>query len=162
VDDLFSLVKRSVYLPPRSTDVLLQEFIASGPNDADVAMVYESIALYRWSQSAANQNEPYQVYYLDPTIETVSTAAIVRNEVNRGEADAARTFLDFVIAPEQQQVFVRHGFRPVGGNLDLAAVPESPWAQGIPGAQVEPGVRAQSPPEPEVIGEVQRAWTRAD
>ncbi|MGV2829561.1 substrate-binding domain-containing protein [Myxosarcina sp. GI1(2024)] len=46
---LFTLIKNSVYQPPRSTDILLQEFISRGANDADVAMVYESIALYRWS-----------------------------------------------------------------------------------------------------------------
>lgn len=78
---LISLVKRSVYQPPRSTDILLQEFIAKGPNDADVAMVYESIALYRWQQSAMTQGKPYQIYYLDPAIETTSTAAIVHRIV---------------------------------------------------------------------------------
>ncbi|MEL6326610.1 MAG: substrate-binding domain-containing protein, partial [Cyanobacteria bacterium J06626_23] len=51
VQALFSLVKRSVYQPPRSTDTLLQEFIARGPNDADIATVYESIALHRWDQA---------------------------------------------------------------------------------------------------------------
>jgi len=54
IELLFGTVKRSVYQPPRSTDILLQEFIARGPNDADVATVYESIALYRWQQSAKN------------------------------------------------------------------------------------------------------------
>ncbi len=54
VETLFQTVKQSVYLPPRSTDILLQEFIARGPNDADVATVYESIALARWQQSTTN------------------------------------------------------------------------------------------------------------
>ena len=78
VESLFGLVKRSVYQPPRSTDILLEEFIAKGPNDADVATVYESIALHRWEQARKTQGKPYQIYYLNPTIETVSTAAIVR------------------------------------------------------------------------------------
>ncbi|HEY9878131.1 MAG TPA: substrate-binding domain-containing protein, partial [Leptolyngbyaceae cyanobacterium] len=43
VETLFKEVKSSVYQPPRSTDILLQEFITRGPNDADVATVYESI-----------------------------------------------------------------------------------------------------------------------
>ena len=78
VESLFGLVKRSVYQPPRSTDILLEEFIAKGPNDADVATVYESIALHRWEQARKTQEKPYQIYYLNPTIETVTTAAIVR------------------------------------------------------------------------------------
>ncbi len=32
ISSLFSLIKRFVYQPPRSTDILLQEFIAKGPN----------------------------------------------------------------------------------------------------------------------------------
>jgi hypothetical protein len=76
VQALFGLVKRSVYQPPRSTDILLQEFITRGPNDADIGMVYESIALHRWDQSNRIQGRPYEILYLNPTIETVSTAAI--------------------------------------------------------------------------------------
>ncbi|WAN69895.1 hypothetical protein BJP36_38035 [Moorena producens JHB] len=37
----------SVYQPPYSTDILLQEFIAYGSHDPDVATVYQSIALHR-------------------------------------------------------------------------------------------------------------------
>ena len=85
IQSLFALVKRSVYQPPRSTDILLQEFITRGPNDADVATVYESIALYRWRQASITKGKPYQIYYLDPTIETLSTAAIVSRQVSRGE-----------------------------------------------------------------------------
>ncbi|ERN42033.1 hypothetical protein KR51_00013680 [Rubidibacter lacunae KORDI 51-2] len=158
---LFGLVRRSVYLPPRSTDILLQEFIARGPNDADVATVYESIALYRWSQAAKTQNGPYRIYYVDPTIETVSTAAIVRRDVGRAQANAARELLDFLTADEQQEIFVRFGFRPVVGKLDLTAVPESPWAQDVPGARVDLPARIEVPLSPEVIAEVQRTWQRA-
>ncbi len=159
--DLFALAKRSVYLPPRSTDILLQEFIARGPNDADAATVYESIALYRWSQAATAQGKPYQLYYLNPTMETVSTAAIVRRGVSARQADAARRFVEFAIAPEQQELFVQFGFRPAAAELDLAAVPNSPWAQGIPGAEVTPPVTSVPLPDPVVVAEIQRLWNRA-
>ena len=92
---LFGLVKRSVYQPPRSTDVLLQEFITRGANDADVATVYESVAIYRWQQAATTQGKAYQIYYLDPTIETTSTAAIVRRDNNESAIAASSKFLDF-------------------------------------------------------------------
>jgi len=158
--DLFALAKRSIYLPPRSTDILLQEFIARGPNDADAATVYESIALYRWEQAAATQGKPYQLYYLSPTMETVSTAAIARRDVNGGQAAAARKFITFLIEPEQQQLFVQFGFRPTVGDIDLASVPGSPWAQGIPGAEVDPPVQTTPLPNPKVVGEIQRLWKR--
>ncbi len=162
VQTLFALVKRSVYQPPRSTDTLLQEFIARGPNDADVATVYESIALHRWQQAGASRGKPYQIYYLDNTVETVSTAAIVRRDVDRGTADAARTLLKFLTQPEQQRVFVQFGFRPTAGNIDLKSVPNSPWSQNIPGVEVNPRSQASSTPDGQVLNEVVRLWERAN
>ncbi|MEQ8758076.1 MAG: substrate-binding domain-containing protein [Coleofasciculus sp. G1-WW12-02] len=162
INALFSVIKRSVYQPPRSTDILLQEFISRGPNDADVATVYESIALYRWQQSAANQGKPYQIYYLDPTIETVSTAAIVRRNVSESQAKAAQQFLEFLTQPPQQEVFVQYGFRPVNNTVDLQTVANSPWSQTIPGAQINPPGNVIPPPDKQVLTEIQRLWERAN
>ncbi len=162
VQSLFSLIKRSVYQPPRSTDILLQEFIARGPNDADVATVYESIALYRWNQSATSKGQPYQIYYLNPTIETTSTAAIVRRDVDQGTARAANKFLDFLTQPAQQEVFIQHGFRPVNDSIDLKSVSNSPWSQNIPGAEINPPGQPASPPDPQVLTEINRLWERAN
>ena len=162
VQSLFGLVKRSVYQPPRSTDILLQEFITRGPNDADIATVYESIALHRWEQSSATQGIPYQVLYLNPTIETVSTAAIVRRDVGGGEAKAARAFIDFLMEPEQQAVFVQHGFRPINAQVDINSVPNSPWSKNIPGVMAKPTGQVGVPPDRSVVEEVIRQWQRAN
>lgn len=162
LQSLFSTIKRSVYQPPRSTDILLQEFIARGPNDADVATVYESIALTRWQQSGANQGKPYQIYYLDPTIETVATAAIVRQNVDQATAKAAKTFISFLSEPEQQQIFVQHGFRPVKSGMNLQEVANSPWNQTIPGAEVNPPVKTIPAPEGRTLAELQRLWQRVN
>jgi len=161
-ENLFGLIRRSVYQPPRSTDTLLQEFITRGPNDADVATVYESIALYRWQQSATSQGKPYQIYYLNPTIETVATAAIVRRDVGSQTAKAAGQFIDFLTQPEQQAVFVRYGFRPAQNSVDLTSVSGSPWTQNIPGAEVDPALSVLPAPQPAEIGEIQRLWQRAN
>ena len=162
VEDLFGLVKKSVYQLPRSTDILLQEFIARGPNDADIAMVYESIALHRWEQATQSQGKPYQIYYLDPTIETISTAAIARRDVSSGEAEAGRQFIEFLIAPEQQAIFVQHGFRPTNSNVDVQSIPNSPWGKGIPGVEIQPSVQTTLPPDRELVTEVVRLWQRAN
>ena len=160
IPSLFSLVKRSVYQPPRSTDVLLKEFIARGPNDADMALVYESIALHRWQQSQNSRGNAYQVYYLNPTIETVSTAAIATRDISKTTADAAQTFLDFLAAPDQQAVFVEFGFRPADGSIDLQSVPNSPWSQAIPGASVTPPITSPTPDQT-TFTEIIRLWQRA-
>lgn len=159
---LFDQVKQAVYQPPRSTDILLQEFIARGTNDADVATVYESVALYRWEQAGANQGKPYQIYYFTPTVETVSTAGIVRRHTSGGEAKAARTFVDFLRQPAQQAVFVQFGFRPVTGDVDLQQVPGSPWSQNIPGAEIDPSAQLIPPPDRQITTEVIRLWQRAN
>ncbi len=159
---LFNLAKRSVNQPPRSTDILLQEFIARGANDADAATVYESMALHRWKQSISTQGKPYQVYYLNPTIETVSTAAIVRRDVDGSKAEAARKFVDFMVEKPQQQIFDKYGFRPIVNNLDLKSVPESPWSENIPGAEVSPAGQRGVTSDAHILEEVKRLWERAN
>ncbi|MGJ3249185.1 MAG: substrate-binding domain-containing protein [Elainellaceae cyanobacterium] len=162
LQSLIGLIKRSVYLPPPSTDILLQEFIARGPNEADVATVYESIALHRWQQSSATQGQPYQIYYLDPAIETISTAAIVRRNINAQTADAAQQFLDFLTDAPQQAVFIQYGFRPGDASMDLQSVPESPWSQNIPGAEIDPAIQLESTPDRQTLSELIRLWQRAN
>jgi len=159
VQDLFRLIKRSVYQPPDSTDTLLEVFIAQGENEGDVAVVYESIALSRWSQAQRSRSQGYQVYYFSPTIETVSTAAIVRRYVSPGLARTAQQFLDYLRGVEAQQVLVQKGFRPVI-DLDVTTVAGSPWQQGIPGVEVKPQVQALPSPATAVLQEIQKQWQR--
>lgn len=159
--ELLDLIERSVYQPPRSTDILLQEFVVRGPNDADVATVYESIALHRWSQAQQTQGQPYQIYYLDRSAETVSTAAVARRDVSNTAAKAARTFLDFLSEPDQQAVFVQYGFRPANPKVDLTQVPNSPWNQNIPGAEIDPPGQIAPPAPRPILTELIRLWERA-
>ncbi|GAB1543001.1 hypothetical protein NUACC21_56750 [Scytonema sp. NUACC21] len=162
VTSLFGTIKRSVYQPPRSTDILLQEFITRGPNDADVATVYESIALSRWQESGKSAGKPYQIYYLDPTIETVATAAVLRQEVDSATANAAKSFISFIKETEQQKVFIEYGFRPATRGINLQQVAGSPWNQNIPGVEVNPSVKAVPVPKAQVQAEIQRVWQRAN
>lgn len=161
IASLFALVKRSVYQPPRSTDTLLENFITLGPNNADVATVYESIALHRWSQAKISQGKAYQIYYLNPTIETTATAAILRRDVDRNTANAAQRFVNFLRQPQQQKIFVKYGFRSVIPGINLKSIPQSPWSQDIPGAKTNPP-QILEPPSNQVLAEIQRFWQRAN
>ena len=159
-ESLFSLIKKSVYQPPRSTDILLQEFISRGANDGDIATVYESIALHRWSQAKIIPGKPYQIYYPNPTIETVATVAIVRQNIDQNAAKLATKFIDFITQPKQQEIFVQYGFRPIITNVDLESVPNNPWVQNIPGAMPKLTVKVEQPPSSQDIAEIQRLWGR--
>ena len=159
-ESLVTLIKKSVYQPPRSTDILLQEFITRGANDGDVATVYESIALHRWSQAKITQGQPYQIYYPNPTTETVATAAVVRQNIDKKTAKAANKFIDFITQAQQQETFVRYGFRSVIPGLNLSSIPNSPWTQNIPGAMPNLSVTIEQPPSSQEIAEIQRLWSR--
>ncbi|MBL1208740.1 substrate-binding domain-containing protein [Geminocystis sp. GBBB08] len=161
IEQLFQLIKNSIYQPPRSTDILLQEFIARGKNDADVATVYESIALSRWLQVRDSQTQTYQIYYPNPTIETTVTGAIVKKNVSKSEAKSARKFLDFLTANEQQTIFAEYGFRPII-NLELKSLANTPWNQNIPGVEINPSITINSSPNSDVINEIQKVWYRAN
>ena len=156
-----ALVKSSVYQPPRSTDILLQEFITRGANDGDLAMVYESIALYRWSQAKTSQGKPYQIYYPNPTVETVATAAVVKQNISKQDAKAANKFVNYLTQAEQQEIFVKYGFRPVTAKIDLVSVPNSPWSENIPGAMPNLSVKTQKSLNSADTAEIQRLWTRS-
>ncbi|MEO1673108.1 MAG: substrate-binding domain-containing protein [Cyanobacteria bacterium J06631_2] len=158
---LVSLIRRSVYQPPRSTDILLQEFISRGANDGDVAMVYESIALYRWDQARTTQGQAYRIYYPNPTMETVATASILKQNTPQSTLKAANKFLNYLTQPEQQQVFVKYGFRPATSGIKLDSVPNSPWAQNIPGSMPNPTVSTEKSPPTAEIAEIQRLWSRS-
>jgi ABC-type molybdate transport system substrate-binding protein len=160
IEQLFKLIKNSVYQPPRSTDILLQEFIARGKNDADVATVYESIALYRWLQAQENQKQGYQIYYPNPTMETTIMGAIVKKNVSKSEAKAGRKFMEFLTENEQQIIFAKYGLRPII-NLDLKSLSNTPWNQNIPGVEINPAININSSPNSDVINEIQKIWFRS-
>jgi ABC-type molybdate transport system substrate-binding protein len=158
---LIGLVKRSVYQPARSSDILLQEFVAKGANEADIATDYESVALYRWNQSKVSQSQPYRIYDISPTVETTATAAVVRRNTNEDTAKAAQKFLDFVAQPEHQTVLVQYGFRPIDPTIQIESVPNSPWRLGIPGANSKPSTPVIDSPALQTLQEIGRLWERA-
>jgi ABC-type molybdate transport system substrate-binding protein len=158
---LIGLVKRSVYQPARSSDILLQEFVAKGANEADIATDYESVALYRWNQSKISQSQPYRIYDISPTVETTATAAVVRRNTSEDAAKAAQKFLEFVAQPEHQTVLVQYGFRPINPTVQIESVPNSPWRLGIPGANSKPGTTVIDSPTLQTLQEIGRLWARA-
>jgi len=104
----------------------------------------------------------FNSYSLSPAIETVSTAAIVRRDVDGQKAEAARKFMNFMTEKPQQEIFVKYGFRPIINSLDLKSVLESPWSQNIPGAEVNPAGQPEVTPDSQILEEVKRLWETAN
>jgi hypothetical protein len=122
--DCAASLKRSAYRPARSTDILLREFISSGPNDGDLAMLYEASALARQGEAARQRPGGYRLLVPDPTIETVLAAAVLQGEGSGTPLDGER-FTRFLVGDEAQEVLARHGFRRGDGSGG------SPLAKGV-------------------------------
>ena len=159
INQLFKSIKNNVYQPPRSTDILLQEFIVRGANDADIAMTYESIALYRWQQAqTSNKQDTYRIYYPNPSIETQITAVVPRKNVSKNEAKHAQKFIDFLLEDEQQIIFSQYGFRPANDKVDLSSLSDSIWQQQDSGIQIKPQIKINPSPEQEILDQIQTTW----
>ena len=115
-DQAIELWRRALYQPPRSTDIMLREFIATGPNDGDLAFVYESIALNRVDEARQRQGAPYTILAPDPSYETVLEAAVLTGRADGRRADGT-TFIRFLRSDPQQQLLMDWGFRSHDGRL---------------------------------------------
>ena len=138
-------LRRAVYRPARSTDILLQEFISGGPNEGDLAMVYEASALNRQGEARRQRPGGYVLLFPDPTFETTLAAAVLRGQAV-GRADDGEHFVAFLRSAAGQAVLARQGFRGVDGR------------GGSPAAG---GVRRLCPPTPQQREELLRFWQQA-
>ena len=114
-DQAINLWRQALYQPPRSTDILLREFIATGPNDGDLAFVYESIALSRIDESRQRQGTAYRILAPDPSYETVLEAAVLEGDAEGRLADG-ETLIRFLRSAPQQQLLMDWGFRSYDGR----------------------------------------------
>ncbi len=138
-------LKRAVYRPARSTDILLREFISGGRNDGDIAMVYEATALMRSAEALQRWPGGYSLIVPDPTIEMVLAAAVLRGEATGSEADGER-FVDFLAGAEAQAMLRSLGFRGPDGR------------GGGPAAN---RVRRLPPPDRAQLDDLLRLWQQA-
>ncbi len=138
-------LRRTLYRPARSTDILLKEFISGGPNEGDLAMVYEASALARQPEAARQRPGGYQLLVPDPSIETVLAAAVLRGGGQGREADGQR-FVAYLGGAEGQNLLASRGFRRVNGRGGSA--------QGD-------RVKLLPPPTPAQRDELLRLWQQA-
>ena len=140
-----AVLKRAVYRPARSTDILLREFISGGRNDGDIAMVYEAAALMRSAEAQQRWPGGYRLMVPDPTIEMVLAAAVLRGEATGRQADGER-FVGFLAGAEAQAVLRTLGFRDLEGR------------GGSPAAD---RVRRLPPPDRAQLDDLLRLWQQA-
>ena len=116
----FRGLRRAVYRPARSTDLLLREFISGGPNEGDLAFVYEAGALRRAEQARRRWPGGYRLLVSNPSIAMRLAAAVLRGQAEGGEADGER-FVRFLAGPTAQALLRQEGFRDASGRGGSAA-----------------------------------------
>jgi hypothetical protein len=144
-DGSIAVLRRAIYRPARSTDILLREFISGGPNDGDLALVYEAGALQRVPQAAQRWPGGYRLLVPDPTMEVALAAAVLRGQASGREGDGER-LVAFLRGTEGQELLRSVGFRDASGR---GGSPEGQRARRLP---------LPSPAERE---ELLRLWQRA-
>jgi hypothetical protein len=138
-------LRRAVYRPARSTDILLREFISAGPNDGDLAMVYESGALTRGAEAGQRQPGGLRMLVPDPTIEIVLAAAVVSGD-GQGSVGDGRKLVADLAGPKGQAVLRQLGFR-------------GPDGRG--GSQAGDAVRRLPPPSDTSLQDLLKRWQQA-
>jgi hypothetical protein len=113
----FTALRRGIYRPARSTDILLREFITGGPNDGDLAFVYEAGALERAPEAAKRWPGGYKMLVPDPTMEAVPAAAVLAGAASGRQGDGER-LLAFLTGPKGQEILQSAGYRVAGQKGD--------------------------------------------
>ncbi len=90
----------------------------------------------------------------------MATAAVIKQNISKNTAKTASKFIQYLTQPEQQQVFVQYGFRPIISDLDLTSVPNSPWSQNITGATLNLDVTVKETPASGRTKEIQDMWNQ--
>lgn len=138
-------LRRAVYRPARSTDILLQEFISGGRNDGDIAMVYESGAIHRLAEAQQRHPGGYTLLVPDPTIELRLDAAVVTDDAV-GRPEDGRELVNHLRGAKGQSVLRSQGFR---------------GADGRGGSKSGDGVQRLLPPSSADLNELLRFWQQA-
>ncbi|MFM9047871.1 MAG: hypothetical protein ACKOOH_09515, partial [Cyanobium sp.] len=108
-------LRRAIYRPARSTDILLREFISAGPNEGDLAFVYEAGARQRAPEAVQRWPGGYRLLVPDPTIEVVPAAAVLAGAAS-GRPGDGELLVAFLAGPKGQAILQSTGYTAAGAK----------------------------------------------
>jgi len=155
VTDLMSDVQRGIVHYGESTGFFGRKMFSSGPEFLSAAVLYESVVIE--SADTTKYTLPFPVVAIYPKEGTFWTehpvGIINRPWVTPEHKDAAKKYIAYLLAREQQQAAMSFGFRPSDVSIPLG----EPFtlANGVNPA--EPKTTLQTP-SAEVINTVIEAW----
>lgn len=139
----------------RTTEFI--NYIAQGPDYLDFVALEENdlIAINRGLTDVRNPPEKLVALYpKEGTFWHEHPMGIVNADwTTQEQRDAARVFADWVVLPEQQEIIMSYGFRPVNPDVELGFPFEEEFGVTVAGPS-----NVLAVPDPEVIAEVQDSW----
>ncbi len=115
-------IERSVVHYGSSTGFFGKKMFANGPGYISAAVLYENMVIESYSQAAQFQFPIVAIYPKEGTFWSDHPAGIVDREwVTPAHREAARKYLDFLLAREQQEKALALGFRPALADIPLTA-----------------------------------------
>ncbi len=115
-------IERSVVHYGSSTGFFGKKMFANGPGYISAAVLYENMVIESYSQREPTAFPIVAIYPKEGTFWSDHPAGVVDREwVTPEHRDAARKYLDFLLAREQQEKALALGFRPALADLPLTA-----------------------------------------
>ena len=115
-------IERSVVHYGSSTGFFGKKMFANGPGYISAAVLYENMVIESYSQAAPLEFPIVAIYPKEGTFWSDHPAGIVDREwVTPAHREAARKYLDFLLAREQQEKALALGFRPALADIPLTA-----------------------------------------
>jgi Ca-activated chloride channel family protein len=152
VRDIEQLIR---HYSQRTTE--FRNYIAQGPDYLDFVALEENdlIAINR-GQATFQPPEPLVALYpKEGTFWHEHPFGIPNvSWVTEEQRQAARTFTEYVLLPEQQAFIMTFGFRPANPDVELGFPFEAQY-----GVTVEGPANVLDVPDPEVISEIQESWS---
>ncbi len=146
-------IEQSVVHYGRSTGFFGDKMFQNGPGYLSAAVLYENMVI----DSYKNTNLQFPVVAVYPkegTFWSDHPAGVVEREwVTEKHRQAAKIYLDFLLATPQQEKAMAYGFRPADVNIALAAPLDA--AHGVDAK--EPKTTLETP-APEVMDAVKTLW----
>jgi Ca-activated chloride channel family protein len=146
-------VEQSVVHYGSSTGFFGRKMFANGPEYLSAAVLYESMVVESYSQS----NLPFPVVAIYPKEGTFwsdhPVGVVERDWVTPEHREAAKTYIQYLLARGQQEKAIEYGFRPASLDVPLAAPLDA--AHGID--PKEPKTTLELP-SVDVINGILQAW----
>jgi Ca-activated chloride channel family protein len=147
-------IENSVVHYGSSTGFFARKMFANGPSYLSAAVLYESLVVESYKEPGALPFPVVAIYPKEGTFWSDHPVAIVNREwVKPEHREAAETYIQFLLAPAQQEKALKFGFRPALVEIPISA-PIDP-AHGVDPQQPKTVLEVPTTP---VIAAIRELW----